>query len=440
VIKLKIGDNYLITSNQDSRMKSYIVYMMGCFKQHGQTVLGLDLNHNKSPKRPFRNDASTRLHDYITFIKQERITDIWILTALPGYDKTIEQSSFKLELRLFLDDLRMAIPTIKYKVIKFNDKDDSREYKLSNTVYDALAFDDKSLISHLDKLDEYKQFANRYKAIPAELKVINESIKALSKERKVCSRKITLKDLEYLNMIQTAELEGDCIILTLKPMAIYTSEPMGKFIPEDDFRNNKYLYETAKHIYSGGHFGMVATRIRIRPDFKPEFIETLDNSFDDMFSVNNWSTIGYPHFGKNHFCGGEMNDVIAHTAEHGLEYFFMCLKQYLTTANIRDYAGRKVWWYPIYNDAGEMVYCAALDILKDFVANRREDESIRRMSIPQFLQWKRENNISFRDLNTNYTSSNTGSYNGKDDTFLKVLEEKDPALYEEIMKGANSNG
>ena len=41
-----------------------------------------------------------------------------------------------------------------------------------------LSLDKKNLLAHLDKLDEYKTFSNRYKAIPGELKVINDSIKA----------------------------------------------------------------------------------------------------------------------------------------------------------------------------------------------------------------------------------------------------------------------
>ena len=92
----------------------------------------------------------------------------------------------------------------------------------------------------------------------------------------------------------------------------------------------------------------------------------MDHQWDDMMKRNNWSTIGYT-FGQNHLCGGEFNDVMAHTAEHGLEYFFMCFKQYITTANMRDYAGRKVWWYPIYDKDGKMMYCAALDILRDTI-------------------------------------------------------------------------
>ena len=95
--------------------------------------------------------------------------------------------------------------------------------------------------THLDKLDEYKTFSNRYKAIPGELKVINDSIKAMSKEKKVCDRIITLKDLEYLQLIDEAHLEGESLVLTIKPLNIFPSEPLGKCFDKKSYENNKYF-------------------------------------------------------------------------------------------------------------------------------------------------------------------------------------------------------
>jgi hypothetical protein len=445
VIKLKIGDNFLVTSNEDRLMREFIVYMMSSFKQQGQTVLGLDIiGHNyKVPLR--KRPSGTMLYDdYVKFIKTENIQDLWILTAMPSYTPT-DKAIFKLELHDFLRNLKTALPNLKCKVIKLNDRSDSREYNLGQKMYDALKADNTSILHYIDKLDEYKHLSNRYKAIPAELKVINESIKKLSKVKKVTDRNVTLPELSYLNMIDDAQLEGNSLVLTLKPLPIYTSEPLGMYIPEQDFRNNPYLYEAAKYIYQGCHFGMVGTRIRVNTQFRPEFIETLDHSFDQMFEVNNWSNIGYLHFGKGHLCGGEFNDVMAHTAEYGLEYYFMCLKQYLTTANIRDYAGRKVWWYPIYDKDDNLVYCAGFEILRNWLIDNYGTgtaSQIKDLPIKDFIQWvlDRADERYFMSLRTNYTSSNTGNYNGKEDTFLKVCQEKDPEIYEMIMKGANNNG
>lgn len=303
--------------------------------------------------------------------------------------------------------------------------------------------DDKSLLSHLDSLDEYKHFSSRFKAIPAELKVINEEIKKMSKEVKVCDRIITLKDLEYLDMIESARLEGNYLVLDIKPLYIFPSEPLGKVIDKSSFENNPYLVKAAEYIYKGCNFGMVGTRIRVNTNFRPEFVETHDHQFDDMFMINNWSNVGYLHFGIGHLCGGEFNDVMAHTGEHGLEYYFICLKQYITTANMRDYAGLKVWWYPIFDQEGNLVYCAGLDALRDWIINHMDirpadKQLIKDMSIAEFQKWRLEHHIDFRNTNISdrYRSSNVSTHSKKDDMFLEYCKEHNEELYKELTEGA----
>ena len=305
-------------------------------------------------------------------------------------------------------------------------------------LYSSLLLDKKSILYHLGQLDEYKRFSTRYKEIPKEIQVINDTIKQMSKDNKICNRKITLKDLEYLDLIEEAKLDNSNLILKIKSLPIYPSEPFGKCIGKSDFMDNPYLFKAASYLYQGYNFGMVGTMISVNSNFRPEFIKTIDHSFDDMFQCHNWSTIGYLHFGQGHLCGGEFNDVMAHTAEHGLEYFFISLKQYITTANMRDIAGKKVWWYPIYDKEGKIVYCAGLDILRDNLKGSIPDnewERIKNMSWEDFLAWKEEHGVSFR-RNLSYRELSS-SYNGSGDTFLEACKEKDPELYERLTKGAN---
>lgn len=435
MIKLKIGDNFLLTTHQDTQSKSFIIYMMGCFKLHGKTAIGLDLLHHQN----------TELLDYYKAIKEANPSELYILTYVPDVKKDeFAYMSYNQALRVFLQNLKAQTPNIKPRVIRINNLMDTKEFRVASDLYNTLVLDKKNLLAHIDKLDEYKTFSNRYKAIPGELKVINENIKAMSKEKKVCDRVITLEDLDYLQLIDEAHLEGENLVLTIKPLSIFASEPFGKCFDRRSYENNKYLFRAAGYLYRGYDFGMVGTRILVRPDFRPEFIETVDHQFDDMFARNNWSNIGYLHFGKGHLCGGEFNDVMAHTSEHGLEYYFICLKQYITTANMRDYAGRKVWWYPIYDKQGKIVYCAGLDIMKDYLLNsgisREEKEKIEKMSWEELQTWRHNHKVRFGDFNTQWGSDSVGSYSGKDDNFLEVCKVKDPALYEEIMKGARYNG
>ena len=433
MIKLKIGDNFLLTTNQDRMMKDFIIYTMSCFKGHNKLLLGFDPT--------FRNDDYP---DYLKTLREEQPKELFVLIDMsprPRFSKEQIGMAYLIGLKTFMLKVKELLPNTKLAVVKIHIKKDSREYKIGKEVYETLEANDKSILKHLDKLDEYKHFANRYKAIPGELKVINENIKQMSKVKKVCDRVITLEDLKYLNLIDTATLHNDSLIITIKPLPIYPSEPLGKCIDKKSFERNKYLAKAAEYIYKGCHFGMVGTKIAIRPNFTPEFIETLDHKFDDMFARNNWSNVGYLHFGKGHLCGGEFNDVIAHTAEHGLEYYFMCLKQYITTANMRDYAGRKVWWYPIYDDNNNLVYCAGLDILRDSLLSQslpmEYKEEIKNLDWEGFLKWKNNHGASFNNLQTSYNSDSVNSYSGKEDAFLEYCKEHNPELYEELKKGAN---
>ena len=436
MIKLKIGDNFLITTNKDQMMKDFIIYTMSCFNGHNKLLLGFDAL--------FHNQFDNGFGDYLKAIREEQPQELFVLIDLSPRNRYVKEQvkvSTMLALREFSIKVKEMLPNIKLAIVKVHNQKDSREFKMAKEIYDALEVNDRSILKHLDKLDEYKHFANRFKAIPGELKVINDNIKQMSKVKKVCDRTITLEDLKYLNLIDNATLHNDNLVITIKPLPIYPSEPLGKCFDKKSFERNKYLARAAEYLYKGCHFGMVGTKIAIRSNFTPEFIETLDHKFDDMFARNNWSNVGYLHFGKGHLCGGEFNDVIAHTGEHGLEYYFMCLKQYITTANMRDYAGRKVWWYPIYDDDNNLVYCAGLDILRDNLLSqdlpREYKEEIKNLNWEEFLKWKSNHGVSFNNLQTPYNSDSVNSYSGRDDMFLEYCKEHNPTLYEKLKKGAN---
>ena len=426
MIKLKIGDNYLLTNLKEKNKKDCIAYMMGCFSKHGQTAMGFDYSTN--------ND----LTEYIKTIRAERITKIYILFEDLTEGGSI--SMLKTVLKNFSDVFKYELPQVIVHYIDMSKKKNSREFKLAIQVYETLELDPSNLLSRLNLLDDYKKFAKRFKAIPEEIRVIDENIKKMSKEKTVSKNTCTLNSLKYLDLINTAELQGTDLILTIKPLIINPSEDFGKCFSKDSFKRNPYLVKATAELYKGNHFKMVPTKIIIHSNFTPEFYETLDHSFDDMFARHNWSNVGYPHFGMNHFCGGELNDVIAHTTEHGLEYFFICLKQYLTTANMRDYAGRKVWWYPIYDKDDNLVYCAGLEIFRDDMLRKsipaEDKEFLRTASYQDILDWKRRHDVTFGQVNLPQNADYTDSYSGKTDAFLDYCKEYLPELYKELEKGA----
>lgn len=430
MIKLKIGDNYLITTNKDGLSQSFICYVMSRYNGHGKTLLGFDPRHQAGSN--FRVIiAEDYFRDYAQAVREAKITALEVI-----FYKEINPEYVRILLNL--------LPNIKLKFIKITKEDlASREYKMAWNIVDAWKLDKTSILSHLGELDEYKELSTRYKNIPSEIKTVEDSIRAMKKQSKAEGRKVTLKELEPLHLIEKATLLGNQLMLDIYPLYINPSEPLGKVYTEKEFENNPYLYNVAKYLYQGCHFKMPETKIKINPDFRPEFIDTKVHDFDDMFEVNNWSNVGYLHFGKGHLCGGEFNDVMAHAGEYGLEYYFLALRQYITTANMRDIAGVKVWWYPIYNDEDELVYCAGLDILRNLLIeqttwSKETKEQVKNMSIKEFLQWKKDHHISFHEVRypNNLRGGNQATQSKGEDAFLAVLERKEPELFKTIMKGS----
>lgn len=430
MIKLKIGDNYLITTNKDGLSQSFICYVMSRYNNHGKTLLGFDPRHQTNPNMRV-GCAEDYFRDYAQAVREAKLSAVEVI-----FYKEINPEYVRILLNL--------LPNVKLKFMKITKEDlASREYKMAWSIVDAWKLDKTSILSHLGELDEYKEMATRYKNIPSEIKTVEDSIRAMKKQTKTEGRKVTLKELEPLHLIEKASLLGNQLMLEIYPLYINPSEILGKVYTEKEFENNPYLYNTAKYLYQGCHFKMPPTKIRINPDFRPEFIDTKVHDFDDMFEVNNWSNVGYLHFGKGHLCGGEFNDVMAHAGEYGLEYYFLALRQYITTANMRDIAGVKVWWYPIYDDEDNLVYCAGLDILRNLLLEQNTwpsdiKERVKNMTIQEFFDWKKERGINFHDVRypNNLKGGGQMTHSTGKDAFLAVLERKEPELFKTIMKGS----
>lgn len=438
MLRLKIGQNFLLAEyNQDTKhtLDAVIPYMMGCFKGTGKVATISDCYNP---------------NEVVKMLKEMRVSELYILQHLNylGVGKEVQREVLA-ETRYYLQKIigktREIDPSIKIKVININAFYKRGEYLLSQDLYKQLLEDETSILSILPKLETHKFMSRRLAAIPEEIKVIDNDLQKLNKTKSVCDRQVSLKTIDYLRLIENAKMVGSSLELTLKELPIYPSDEMGQIFSYEEMKKNKYLYKAAKYIYQGNHFGMVKTRIKIGTNFYPEFIETLDKRFDSMLQCHNWSTIGYPHFGVNHFCAGEFNDVIAHAKEYGLDYYFIALKQYLTTANMKDTAGYRVWWYPIYDNEGKMVYCAGMDIAIEEFIRKINPEVYELLSHMKTWEEKTEylgSRLNFReDAILRWGCSGLSYYhNNKEDSFLQLCRETEPEVYKEIMKGRETNG
>jgi len=440
MLKLKIGKNFLLLNYVEEQTKyidATIPYMMGCFKGEGQiAAIGLIEMYNKTEwVRAIQEGRHSRLFllvptDYLLIKQKEN-----------AYVVRDFKRAMSMGLSKIIKELKAEIPALDIKVININAYYQQGEYRLAKELYKILKEDPNNILSALPKLEMYKQMSQRLTSIPKEIKIVDNDIKRLSKEKRICDRKITLQSIDYLHLIKQAKISGTDLSLTINPLPIYPSEELGMVFTEHNFRSNPYLFKAASYIYQGCHFQMPETQIVIHGgDFRPEFIKTNDNRWDDMFSSVNWSTIGYPHFGINHFCGGEFNDTIAHAKEYGLDYYFISLKQYLTTANMRDTAGFRVWWYPIYSPEGELVYCAGMDIaIEEFIKpnNPTFYNELKAMT------WEEKatclnGRINYRESSIQKYGHGGLSYYGgppSKDVFIELCKQTNQELYNKIMEG-----
>jgi hypothetical protein len=444
MLKLKIGQNYLLIDHIRRDPSNYvaIAYMMGCF--HGNNKVACYLTNQ------------TNIRDLAKMINESHISSLYLLwnmdfksnknklkqltgrLYIEGMAMYHEQIIYnKNAIRDRIHELQELVPNLEIKVIAMNSMFQSGEYRAAVALMEVLKRDTTNILSVLDNLEIYKKMSQRHAAIPKELDVINNDIKRLDREIKVCDRIATVDSLKYLHLIKEAKLKNGYLYLTLYELPINLSEKMGEVFDPSAFKDNPYMFKAASYIYSGCHFKMPETEIKINTGFRPEFIQTLDHRFDNMFKAHNWSTIGYPHFGLNHLCGGEFNDTMAHGKEYGLEYYFISLKQYLTTANMRDYAGVKVWWYPIYDKDENMVYCAGLDNLMENYIKTANPELY--VTLQNKTWEEKATALSGYGFNDNrimrYGAGNYNySYKGPD-AFLQVCKEQNIDLYNKIMKG-----
>jgi hypothetical protein len=438
MLRLKIGKNYLLLDYHHSdrcNIDRAIPYMMGCFE--GTNLLASCLSYGS-----FKADEVCKNMDALKTNKLYILQYVDVLGMKKQNDKRYLAEvvfSNKAFLKDQVEKIKAIKPLAEIKVININAFMMKPAYKVAQALYNQLKDDNSSILSVLPRLETYKTMNQRFASIPNEIKIIENDIKRLEKTVKVCDRVDTLESLSYLKLIDTAKMVGTRLRLTLKPLRITPSEPLGEVFDAGYFDNNPYLFKAASYIYQGCHFQMPGTEIEIDTTFRLKFIQTLDHTFDNMFARHNWSRIGYPHFGDGGFCPGEFNDTMAHGREYGLGYYFVSLKQYLGTANMRDLAGVKVFWYPIYNDNNELVYCAGLDAaIEEYIRIYKPAlyEELKTMTWAEKAEKLKDFNYDKSEVMRFGAGNLSYHYHGPD-AFLQVCQRKDIDLYNKIMEGRN---
>ena len=436
MITLKIGQNHMLIDNRLSNsVESEIIYAMSCFKKKGKIIipagavdsfhyfLGEPLNYKREIDRLNINEA------YL-FINDNKLSESF------GRDYNLVKKECARVIERNFPDIKITIIDIKKKI-------NSKEYKLGESIFRVYKQDPVNLLSHLTELGNYKTSKLREKEIEEQLKVLDSQLKKLNSKEEDNVEYLDEKGYNCLKLLDKAEITPNGLLLTIKPLNIYPSENFSNCVPESEFIRNPYIYKVEKALRSGGHFKMPGTQVLIPSDFKPKFIRTMDDKYDTFLNVNNYFHVGYVHFGVNGICAGEFNDTIGNARTYGIEYYLLSFKQYITTGNVRDVAGIRLWRYPIFDDEGHIMYWVILDLMKkgiqegniNVLISEEERRSIEDMTWDEFFNFLNAKNIKLE--RTSGIPELRLCNNDGTDYFIRVCEHQDPDLYKVLTEGAN---
>ena len=134
MIKLKIGDNYLITSARDELINTYVPFMMGCFFQHNCVAIA----------HPVSTLTET-VQEYIKAVKESGATNFFLLVDDVSKKQISVRNYVSPMMKVFIDDLRASIPNIKIKVIDITKKE--KEISENRFTYLTVIFTNLILLS-----------------------------------------------------------------------------------------------------------------------------------------------------------------------------------------------------------------------------------------------------------------------------------------------------
>ena len=124
MLKLKIGDNYLITTNKDFEMKEFIVYTMSCFTGHNKTLLGLNVVNLVV------NGTDNTMADYLKTLRESTPQELYVLIKIEDMSGGHITDEMKAMVQRCILLSSETCPNTKIYIVKMGRELGSREYKL----------------------------------------------------------------------------------------------------------------------------------------------------------------------------------------------------------------------------------------------------------------------------------------------------------------------
>ncbi len=422
MLRLKVGKNTLLTLDEsklsNSNTINSVAFMSAFLK--GSNVFCLDVS---SFIDGYKNRSIVEKE--LKEIVKMGILDITFLVDLENVQNRSDILFRKAGISYIDRTLKKENELIKIKVITINKYKKSLVFLTAREMIKNLELDERWLASKLEKIPSYKEATKRSASINEEIQVIDKEIKKIQdKKNQDTINKVSFNRLKKMKLFSDVQIASNGnLSLTINPMHIIPSEPLGRMFRMKDIEENKYLYNAIKYNYLGYKFLAPSTIIEIDKSFSPKVVEVVDKRFINLLEEIGWGGPGYCHFGLRAKCLGEFSSAVSGARDYGIEYYLLSLKQYITTANVNDSAGCRVWAWPLVDENNNIVYSALLDNVKHYYTDMSDK------SYDEILDFMVKENSICASIYSGLSPATISYCRQGQDNFLILCEKREPEIY-----------
>ena len=433
MIKLPSGAFYLHSLNDGLDARAFLFASKG-IKSKGTTVvitISLISHYNYGSIREYLVNKG--------FTKVDRVFVLYDRQNLWGFGIRDIRDIQKI-LGRTLKDITKRILTYDMTIWLNQEGYTDRHLQWYGRVLDAMASDKRFILGQIGdrlRLADDKEKLVEYQIL---LEKKQEELKNLRSPEEIQTTSIkNLKNMKWIDKIEAGP--GNSLRILTKPMACTFVPNIGRYVAIDYIARNDILYRIMKYQCLGKYFiiqpdyYIIDSRFGIKGDSNTRYKQTAVR----QVMINNLYFKGQAcHIGNGQACVGELGAAIGQASKTGLDMLLMSFEAYLRSINLPDAAGQRYYVLPMGDADGNVeVWPYVEDIMKRLNvpfpagAERNLDTYEKILHEPEM----RRNNYAWgKNFDGDCRSFSDAQAEDNMQKCLKLIEEREPQVYEEIMK------
>lgn len=314
---------------------------------------------------------------------------------------------------------------------------DRAHYIWFDNVIRSMINDNRFLVGQIEDRLQLKQKIDRKKSIEESLRKKEDRLKnfksAEENENTNINNILKMKWIDTFSLTNSKELD----ILT-KPMACTYVPNIAKFYMKQDIMKSEILYRIAKYQALGKYFITLPYHYIIQNNFN---ITSASNDTVPRTAVREVIYKGTYfhgtacHIGNGSACLGELSAAISGAAQNGLDMLLMSFEVYLRSINLPDPAGQRFFCLPMGDKDGNI---EVWPYVEDFAKDRKISLKGLERNLDGYEKLINKFEEKGYGLNLGVPCRGATSYNeatqmNNMETFLGLVKEREPEVYEQIM-------